>query len=101
MGEGLFFLQSPENRFDNAFGIRQDIVVPKSDDTPTLFFEDLCSPRVCVAVGMLTAISFNDEMMLGAGKIDDEIPDRMLSAKPITRQAPITQNRPEPPLGVS
>ena len=50
---------------------------------------------------MLTAISFNNEMMPGAGEIDDEITDRMLPAKAVTGQAAIAQNRPKAPLGVS
>ena len=34
---------------------------------------------------MLPAIGFNDESVLGAGKIDDEITDRMLAAKSVAR----------------
>src|SRR5207302_3165131 len=98
-GEGLLFLQRPQDCFDNAFGVRQHVVVPKPDDAPTLLVEDLCSVNVCFAIGMLTAISFNDEVMPGAGEIDDEITDRMLPAKPVTGQTPVAQNRPEPPLG--
>ena len=101
MGEGLRFLQHPEDCFDNAFGVRQHVVVPESNDAPTVFFENLCSTRVGFVVGMLTAISFNDEVMLGAGEIDDEIADRMLPAKPVAGQTAIAQNRPESPLGVS
>ena len=45
-------------------------------------------------VHMLTAIGFNDEPMSRAGEIDDKFADRVLPTETITRQAPITQDRP-------
>jgi len=91
VGEGLFILQNPQNCFDDAFGVGKDIVVPEPNHVPALFFEDLCPPLVCFAVGMLTAVSFNDELMLCAGEVYDEITDRMLPAKTTARQTSVAQ----------
>jgi len=51
-------------------------------------------------VRVLAAIRFYDQTMLGGGEVDDEAADGVLSAEPVTDQATIAQNCPEPSLGI-
>ncbi len=50
---------------------------------------------------MLTAIDFDRQPILGAGEIDNEIADRMLSPELVPQQAAIAQRRPHAPFGIS
>jgi hypothetical protein len=39
-------LQHLKDRFDNAFGVRQHVVVPKADDAPTLPLQEGCATLI-------------------------------------------------------
>jgi hypothetical protein len=54
-----------------------------------LVFERRGSVRVGWIVGMLTAIEFDHYPVFGTGEVDDEVSNRMLSAKSVSKQAPI------------
>jgi hypothetical protein len=93
-------LKNVQNCFDNPSSVAQSLVVPKPDYLPAPAFEPGSSLFVYGIVRMLTAIDFDNQSMLGAGEVDNEFADRMLSPELVTRQTPIAQSRPHPPLGV-
>jgi hypothetical protein len=80
-------LQGLQDRFDYPAGIVQNIVVPEPDHSPTLAFEPSCSVRVQRIVRVLIAIDFDHQRVLGTGEVDDEVSNRMLSPKSVSRQA--------------
>ena len=49
---------------------------------------------------MLTAIEFDHELILGAGEVDDVVPNRVLSAKFVLQETPTAQCRPHAPFGI-
>jgi hypothetical protein len=49
---------------------------------------------------MLTPIDFDHQCVLGAGKVDYDVADWMLSPELVSHKAPIAQSRPHPPLGI-
>ena len=55
------------------------VVIPEPNDPPALLFEVHCSGLIASGVfGMLRAIHFNDELVLGTGEISDIAPNRYL-----------------------
>jgi len=93
-------MQHPQDSLDHALGVREHVIVPETNDAPTLGLQEHCAPLVLYFVRMLPAIRFNDELVLCAREIDDEITDRMLTVKPVASQTAVAQNRPQPALGV-
>src|SRR5262249_800684 len=49
---------------------------------------------------MLTAVDFDHQSVLGAGEIDNEVADRVLSPELVSRQSSIAQSRPHASLGI-
>ena len=98
-GEGLG-AERRENRFEHAFGVGEDVVVPEANDTPALAGEPFGPPFIGNVLGMLAAVRFDDEPVLGAGEVNDEGADRMLSSEAIAAEASCAQVSPETDLGV-
>ena len=68
------------NGFEHAFGVRQHVVVPETDDAVTERFDD-GGARCIDGVSMLSAVQFNREMRIAAGEVGDVGADRKLSDK--------------------
>jgi hypothetical protein len=96
----LSSFQNAQDRFDYSTGIAENIVVPKPDHFPTLALQPSRSASIGRTVCMLTAVGFDDEMVLGAREIDDVTAYWMLVTKFELQQTPIAQSRPHASLGV-
>jgi len=76
---GFFELRS-EHR-DDAFGVRQNIVVPDSDDAIARGRELSITMLIGNTVGVLSAIDFDDHSPLAANEVDHVWADRLLPRK--------------------
>jgi hypothetical protein len=70
-----------QNHLLHALDIRKDVGVPKPDDAPAALFEPRRAPVIVCIVGVLPAISFNDQATFEADEIDDERSEAMLAAE--------------------
>jgi hypothetical protein len=70
-----------EDLRQNAFGVRQYIVVPEAEDSPALSCKMSVARFVAQGVGVLSAIDFDDHTCVDAGEIDDVGRNRMLTAE--------------------
>ena len=82
----------------DAFGIREDIIVPESDNAIAATREPILARRIFIR--MLAAIEFDDEFRLGAVEIHDIAAHRLLTAKAKAVELLVTQLRPQPDFGV-
>ena len=89
-GEGVSFnlkfarillLQSILNSLQHAIQIIKNIIIPKSNDAISLFFQQGITNFIRSIFAMLPAIQLNDQLCLAAGKIAYGISDRKLSHK--------------------
>jgi hypothetical protein len=78
----------------DTFGVCQDFVVPEPKHAPTFAFQERSPAPISLTTRMLRAIGLDYQAVLRAGEIDDEFAYRVLPTKPVTRQTPITQDRP-------
>ena len=92
--------QSVRDCLKHAFGILQNFMVPEADDPVARQFKKTIPSAVSYAAGMLTAIDFNDKLLLFAKKIDDIRPHRNLAAKFGARKLSTTEIAPKLPLRV-
>ncbi len=97
---GRFVFYRTQNRGLNPFGIGENVVVPKSNNTPTLTLKPLGSFYIAFVVGVLSAVGFDREAVLETGEIENVGTKRVLTAKFAGLQATCTQRRPQPALGV-
>jgi hypothetical protein len=88
-GEGLCGFERSQDSLDHAIGIAENIVVPEPEHFPALTLEPNRSACVRCVVGVLTTIDFDRQLVLGAGEVDNEVAQRMLSAKSVSRQSPM------------
>src|ERR1700730_8760791 len=98
--EGLLCLDDSQYRLDDPVGVAENVVVPKSDHLPALALEPSWSARVPCIVRMLTAIDLDHKPVFGAGEIDNETTDWVLSPELVHQQAAIAQSRPHASLGI-
>jgi hypothetical protein len=87
-GEGL---GRPENLLENSLGLRQDFVVPKSQDLIAHLRKVIRSGAVirggaCV----LSSIEFDDQTNLDTGEIGEVATNRALSTELQSEKLPIT-----------
>jgi len=78
----------------NAFTILQHLVVPEPKDFPALSFQIGVSGLVVSALGVLRAVSLDDQLSANAKKIDNIGSDRNLPTKLQAVQATIAQKTP-------
>jgi hypothetical protein len=76
--------KSEHDRFENALGVLQNVIVPESQHSKTFPLEP--SRPALIVLGLtrhivLPAINFDDEARPEADDIDDVVPDRLLAAK--------------------
>ena len=99
-GEGLG-AERRKNRFEHAFGVGENVVVPEANDAPAVSGEPLGALLITGDVlTVLAAICFNDEPLLGASEVDDKGADRVLPPEAIAGESSRTQVSPQTDLGV-
>ena len=84
-GEGLPFGKRLKDNLNDPFGIQQNVVVPKTQHTPTLVLEHGRAPLIGSIAGVLAAICLDGKPVFGAGEVEDEPRDRILPAEPKAR----------------
>ena len=89
------------NRVEHARRIFHYVIVPEAQDAETAPSEKRISPLVGVAAGVLTAIRLDNQRSLETGEVDDVRFDNVLPAELRSWHAPITEDRPQAPLGGS
>jgi hypothetical protein len=68
---------------DDALGVRQYVVIPKSEHTVAMASELLGPLLVGQRINaVLATVDFNNQLAGWAGKIGDKWADRMLSSEP-------------------
>ena len=67
-----------EDCLHNPVGVLKNVVVPETDHTVAVGFDDLGSLSVGQAVGMLPAVAFDDEAQAAANEVRDVAANRVL-----------------------
>ena len=98
-GAGSF--EGPQNLFQYAIHISNDVIIPKSQNEITNRFQHSRSVLItCLLLVMLSAIKLDDELGVRTAEFDDEAIDRHLTLEFPTVQAAIAQTKPEQTLCV-
>jgi hypothetical protein len=79
--EGGRLTSGVQNRFENAYGICQNVRIPKTQNAITFGREPSVALNVSDRIGVLPAIELDDETMLLANEVDDKRPNRRLPSK--------------------
>lgn len=95
LGWGLVPPKILADRLDNAFDVRQHIIVPEAQNTITLPEQESGSPFIFCAVRMLATIDFDNQPCQPAAKIRDIRADRVLAAKMLMLQLMVPQPGPQ------
>ena len=78
-----------QDTFEHRFGLVQDIVVPKTQDMPTVPLQISSSVIVVMQLrSMLPPIQLDNDLLLYAREINEEPTDRMLLSKFVSAQSP-------------
>ena len=88
------------NDLDDAFGVRQDIVVPEAQHAEIVVGRPLVANRVTRIVGVLSTIDLDDQTRLAANEIDSVRSDRLLSNELVSAKPPRSEAIPELALGI-
>ena len=91
-------LQGIQDARQHALFIVENVVVPESKDAERLRAQISITASVAGTFGMMTPVSFDDEPVLQAHKIDNVMVDRQLSLELEASQPLRAQNLPEPML---
>ena len=91
-------LQGSQDARQHALFIVENVVVPESKDAEPLRAQISITASVAGTFGMMTPVSFDDEPVLQAHKIDNVMVDRQLSLELEASQPLRAQNLPEPML---
>ena len=87
--------QFSEKRFEHRVGRLQDFIVPEPEHPPAVAAHDFGPAAIDNRiVDVLSAIEFNDEMVLLAREVREIAGDRMLPAKLEARELAIAQEIP-------
>jgi hypothetical protein len=76
----LLTLQLPKDRIHNTLDIRQNLVVPETEDPPAFAGQPSRAALVGEVLIVLTAIGLDHQPMFDAGKVQDKRANRMLAA---------------------
>ena len=88
-GEGVRVTERLQNCQNDALGIREDVIVPEPQNTPTLLTEDSCTYLIPSAVGVLSAVRLYSQPMPRAGEIENESTYGMLTPKSVAGKASV------------
>ena len=90
--EGFLRLgQLCENVLQYGGRLLQHVIVPVTHDAKTFRHQDGISSSVTLGISMLTTIDFDDELLLEAHKVENEIPKGDLPAKLEEREPPAAE----------
>jgi hypothetical protein len=87
-------LQHVENVFDDRRCVSRHVIVPNSDDMPSMSLQPRRTPSVCFAIGMLAAIHLNDQALAYRSEVGDVRPDWPLTTKFVSGQTTVAQRQP-------
>jgi hypothetical protein len=93
-------LDDIQDVLNDCIGGSRHLVVPDPNDAPAIAFEPGCAPLIGFAVRVLAAVDFDDEAVSYRNEVRDVRSDRALAAEFISRQPAISQDQPQPMLGV-
>jgi hypothetical protein len=82
-----------QNGLKHAIDVLQHFIVPESNDAIAFRLEECC-PRGVAFLGVLTSIDFNDQAGINASEVDNEWPDRNLTAEFVTAELTIAEPLP-------
>jgi hypothetical protein len=85
--------QLPQDRIRHTLDIRQNLVIPETDNPPAFAGQPSRATLVIGTPIMLTAISLNHQPVFDAGKVKNKGTERMLAAKFIVLQTPALKCR--------
>ena len=90
----------PKDHLNHPTRIPQHIAVPEPDNPPTLCIKPCRPPFIVLRVGMLTSVNLNYQPKFNTCEVGNKAANRMLAAKLVTGQTPVTQKSPHENLGV-
>ena len=88
------------DHFQNAIPIAQDIRTPETENAVAFRLEPSITLDITFALGMLSAIDFDDQTSVMTNEIDNEASDRSLASKSQSVQPMSAQRRPKTLLSV-
>lgn len=89
-----------EDRFNNAIGVFEDIVIPEADDTVAVSFDHSGSRDVSRVLRMLSTVAFNCQSQRATREVDNVISNLMLTSELETKLLG-SKSRPQAALGIS
>ena len=95
-GEVQFLL----DRGEHTIGVLQNVVVPETDYSIAVRFDDRGARVISSVFSVLAAVEFHREAGGAAGEVDDEIADWQLARELCSVQLTGAQVRPQPPFGI-
>ncbi|CCE08539.1 hypothetical protein BRAS3843_2770021 [Bradyrhizobium sp. STM 3843] len=81
--------------------IVQYVVVPISNDPKSCSFQDRVSLGICLVISMLAAVNLDDQALLKANEIENEVLHGCLTAKLVSLKSAITEQTPHDGLCLS
>ena len=86
------------DHLEHAARILEHLIVPETENSKAPITKMGIAAAVCEALGVLTAVGFDDQPSLKASKIDDIRIDHMLTTELRLRHAPVAKHGPKPSL---
>ena len=97
----MILTQSESNALNNPISVREDLLVPESQHSVALSFEQLGPRGIRILLKrVLATVKLDDELGFGAAEIRDEGADGMLSPELELGRPPVTESPPQLPLGI-
>jgi hypothetical protein len=96
----LPLLERIEDRQQHTFAICQNVIVPKWQNSITLVREMSVAPIISLALQMLSAVNFDDEISVAAHEVDNKGADCFLTDEFESSQTAVAQREPELAFGV-
>ena len=93
-------LQGIQDARQHALFIVENVVVPESKDAEPLRAQISITASVAGTFGMMTPVSFDDEPVLQAHKIDNVMVDRHLALELERRETLCAEDLPQPMFGL-
>ena len=91
-----------ENGFENALEIAQNVVIPKTNDVVSAFFQHRSAFTIRGgALGMLTTVNLDDQFPIQRGEVDNKSGKRDLSPEFDSIELTRPKSRPKKTLGIS
>src|SRR5690242_12316765 len=79
----------------NTVDVFKHVIVPKTNDAPTVLVQPCGTTIVAIAVGMLAAVDFDGQFDFETREIGDERSDRTLAAKLQSGETAVAEDRPQ------